>query len=72
MYQRLNIRKLAIRFYHANDNGETERVNHTVAQMLSMVVNKKQNGWDLPLPHVVFLTTTLLALRQAWSSKKHT
>ena len=31
-----------------------ERVNHTMAQMLAMVVNELQNIWDEQLPHVEF------------------
>ena len=39
----LGIRKLTTSAYHAMGNGGTERVNHTMAQMLSMVVNERQN-----------------------------
>ena len=35
-------------------NGGTERVNHTLAQMLSCVVNEQQNDWDVHLTHVEF------------------
>ena len=42
VYQLLGIRKFATSFYHANDNGGVERVNHTMAQMLAMVVNERQ------------------------------
>ena len=31
-----------------------ERVNHTMAQMLAMLVNERQNDWDAQLPHVEF------------------
>ena len=54
VYQRLKVRKIATSSYHANGNGGTERVNHTMAQMLSMVVNEQQNDWDIHLPHVSF------------------
>ena len=37
-----------------NGNGGVERVNHTMAQMLAMVVNEQQDDWDLRLPHVEF------------------
>ena len=37
--------------YHPNCNGGVERVNHTMAQMLAMVVNERQDDWDLHLPH---------------------
>ena len=29
-------------------------MNHTMAQMLAMVVNERQDHWDLQLPHVEF------------------
>ena len=29
-------------------------MNHTMAQMLAMVVNEGQDDWDLQLPHVEF------------------
>ena len=54
VYRRFNIRKLATTSYHANGNGGTERVNHIVVQMLTMVVNEQHNDSDLHLPHVVF------------------
>ncbi|CAB1099916.1 unnamed protein product [Ectocarpus sp. CCAP 1310/34] len=46
------------RNYHSSStpetNGGTERVNHTMAQMLEVVVNDQQNDWDIHLPHVEF------------------
>ena len=38
--------------YHAMGNGGIERVNHTMAQALSMVVNEPQNDRDEQVPHV--------------------
>ena len=52
--QLLGVRKLATSSYHPNCNGGIERVNHTMAQMLAMVVNERQDDWDLHLPHVEF------------------
>ena len=54
VYQLLGVRKLATSSYHPNDNGGVERVNHTMAQMLAMVVNEQQHDWDVRLPHVEF------------------
>ena len=54
IYQLLGVRKLATSSYHPNGNGGVERVNHTMAQMLALVVNERQGGWDLQLPHVEF------------------
>ena len=48
------MRKLSTRSYHPNGNGGVERVNHTMAQMLAIVVNERQDDWDLRLPHVEF------------------
>ncbi|CAB1115365.1 unnamed protein product [Ectocarpus sp. CCAP 1310/34] len=46
--------KVTTSSYHLQTNGGTERVNHTMAQMLAVVVNEQQNGWDIRLPHVEF------------------
>ena len=50
----LGVRKIAISSYLPNGNGGVERVNHTMAQMLAMVVNELQNNWDVQLPQVEF------------------
>ena len=50
----LGVKKLATSSFHAMCNGGTERVNHTLAQMLSSVVNDQQNDWDVHLPHIEF------------------
>ena len=52
MYKLLGVRKIATIAYHGN--GGVERVNHTMAQMLAMVVNERQDNWDVRLPHVEF------------------
>ncbi|CAB1115322.1 unnamed protein product [Ectocarpus sp. CCAP 1310/34] len=44
--------KLSMAIY--DTNGGTERVNHTMAQMLAVVVNEQQHDWDVHLPHVEF------------------
>ena len=54
VHQLLGVHKLATSSYHPNCNGGVERVNHTMAQMLAMVVNERQDDWDLHLPHVEF------------------
>ena len=48
------MRKLATSSYRPNGNGGVERVNHTMAQTLAMVVNKQQDDWELRLPDVEF------------------
>lgn len=32
--------------FHPERNGGTERVNHSMAKMLSMIVNERQNDWE--------------------------
>ena len=54
VYQLLGVRKLATNSYHPSGNGGVERVNHTMAQVFAMVVNKRQDDRDLRLPHVEF------------------
>ena len=41
VYKLLSMRKIAKSAYHPNGNGGVERVNHTMAQMLAMVVNER-------------------------------
>lgn len=50
----LRVRKIATSAYHPSGNGGVERVNHTMAQMLAMVVNERQDDWDIHLPQVEF------------------
>ena len=54
VYQLLGVHNLATSSYHPNCNGGVERVNHTMAQMLDMVVNERQDHWDLHLPDIEF------------------
>ena len=43
VYQLLGVHKLATSSYHLNFNGGIVRVNHTMAQMLAMVVKERQD-----------------------------
>ena len=43
MYQLLGVHKLATSSYHPIGNGGVDRVNHTMAQMLALVVNERQD-----------------------------
>ena len=47
VYQLSSVRKRSISSYDPNGNGGVERVNHTMAQILAMVVNERQDDWDL-------------------------
>jgi transposase InsO family protein len=44
--------------YHPQTDGLVERFNKTLATMISMYVNKKQNDWDIFLPFVTFAYNT--------------
>ena len=52
VYDCLGINKVNTSAYHPCTNGGVERVNHVLAQMLSMVGNEQQTDWDVVLPHV--------------------
>ena len=54
VYKLLGMRKIATSAYHPNGIVDVERVNDTIAQMLAMVVNERQDNWDVHLPHVEF------------------
>ena len=54
VYQLMGVRTFAASSYHPDDNSGVERVNHTMTQTLDMVVNDRQDDWDLQLPHVEF------------------
>ena len=41
VYQLLGVRKLATSSYHPKSNGGVQPVNHTMAQMLPMIVNER-------------------------------
>ncbi|CAB1102661.1 unnamed protein product [Ectocarpus sp. CCAP 1310/34] len=55
IYEVMKIKRVTTSSYHPQTNGGTERVNHTMAQMLAVVVNEQQNDWDIHLPHVEFI-----------------
>ena len=54
VHQLLGVRKKATTSSRSNCNEGVERVNHTMSQMLAMVVNERQHNWDAHLPHVQF------------------
>ena len=54
IYKLLGVRKISTSSYHPHGNGGVERVNHTMAQTLAMVVNEPQNNWDAQISHVEF------------------
>ena len=54
VYKLLEIHKVTTSVYRPSGNGGVERVNHTMAQMLAMVCNERQDVWDVHLPHVEY------------------
>ena len=61
VYKLLRMRKIAISACYPNGNGGVERVNYTMAQMLAMVCNERQDDWDIHLPNVEFAYNTISA-----------
>ena len=53
IYKLMRIRKIATTAFHPKSNGGVERVNHSLAQMLFLVISEQQNDWDEWLPYVV-------------------
>ena len=51
--QLLGVKKTRITLYHPPSDGLVERFNRTVLDMLSMVVQQDEHGWDLLLPPVM-------------------
>ena len=52
VHQLFGVHKLATSSYHTNCNGGVKRINHTMAQMLAMIVNERQDDGDSHMPHV--------------------
>ena len=44
--------------YHSQSVGQVERINHTLAMMLSMFTDDRQSNWDEALPYVTFAYNT--------------
>ena len=53
IYKLVRIRKIATTAFHPKSNGGVERVNHALAQMISLVISEQQDYWDECLPYVV-------------------
>ena len=54
VFKLFGVHKLTTSAYNSSGNGGVERVNYTMAQMLTMVCNGHQNDWDSHLPHVEY------------------
>ena len=55
IYKLHGVRKIMASSYQPHGNGGVEHVIHTVAQILAMVVNERQDDSDAHLPHVKFV-----------------
>ena len=64
VYLLLGERKLATSSYHPNGNGGGERVNHTMAQMLTMVVNERQDDFGTCISLTSNSLTTIPSARR--------
>ena len=49
----MRIRKVATTAFYPKSNGGVERVNNSLAQMLSLVISEQQDDWDEWLSYVV-------------------
>ena len=47
------IRKIATTAFHPKSNGGVERINHSLAQMLSLVISEQHDDWHEWLHYVV-------------------
>ena len=68
----LKVRRVTTTAYQPSGNGVVERVNHTMAHMLSIyiVVNERQDDWDLHLPHPCRICLQQLGQRRYRFSSK--
>ena len=53
IYKLMRTCKIATAAFHPKSNGGVERVNHSLAQMLPLVISEQQDNWDEWLPYVV-------------------
>ena len=53
IYKLMRIHKIATTAFHPKSNDGVERVNHSLAQMLSLVISEQQDDWDEWLSYVV-------------------
>jgi len=50
----LNVNKFEISPFHPSSNGQVERVNRTIGDLLAIFINERQNDWDTLLPLLLF------------------
>jgi hypothetical protein len=57
--------------YHPQTNGQMERTNQILEDMLRACTLKYGKNWDKSLPYVEFHTTTAIKLVSRWLRMKH-
>ena len=55
---KLGVKHKTTSSYHPQTNGQVERMNHTLAMMISMYVAEDQKDWDEQLPYICFAYNT--------------
>lgn len=50
-YKLMDVRKITTGADHPNDSGGSESINRAMAQMLTVVIIERKNGWYVPLSH---------------------
>ena len=58
LLEMLDIHRLRTSAYHPQCDGETERFNRTIEQMLACYVAEEQAEWDVYLPKMAFAYNT--------------
>ena len=58
VWNKLGITHKTTSGYHPQTNGQVERMNHTLAMMISMYITPEQTNWDDPLPFICFAYNT--------------
>ena len=54
LYQLLGVKLAASTAYHPQGDGQTERINQHLEQLLCLFINQRQDDWDDLLPFVEF------------------
>lgn len=58
VFDKLGTKHKTTASYHPQANGQVERMNHTLATMMSMYISSDQKNWDEMLQHICFAYNT--------------
>ncbi|KZS18242.1 Uncharacterized protein APZ42_015657 [Daphnia magna] len=58
VFDKLGTKHKTTASYHPQANGQVERMNHTLATMMSMYISSDQKNWDGMLQHICFAYNT--------------